>query len=297
VKFVVAGSSGFLGTALRRSLAADGHDVVRLVRRPATAADESEWDPYSGRLDQFVVAKADVVVNLAGAPLAGNPHSRRWAEAVRQSRVTTTMVLAEAVASAGGTTTLLAANGSSWYGDHGSEPVDETAESRGDAFLTEVTRAWQRATAPAEATGARVCVLRTAPVVDRGNLLLKAALPVFKLGLGARVGNGRQYFPVISLRDWLGAVTHLATTEAPSGAYNLCCPVTPTNAEFAEALAGAAGRRARLVVPAKLVEIGAGRLAPEALGSVRTVPAALERSGYHFRDRDVRDVAATALRG
>lgn len=297
MRFVVAGASGFLGTALRRALAEDGHDVVRLVRRPATGADESQWDPYAGQVDQEVIDGADVVVNLAGSSLVGNPHSRGWAARTRDSRVRTTMVLAEAVAKADGPPALIAQNGSGWYGDHGDEPLPEGSDSRGDDFMTTVCRDWQRATAPAETADGRVCILRTPPVVDRGNTLLKLALPVFRFGLGARIGSGRQYFPVVSLRDWVGAVVHLATTEALSGPYNLSCPQTPTNAEFSDAMARAVGRRARLVAPAKVVELAAGRMAGETLNSVRLVPAGLERTGYRFRDHDVRDVIATALQG
>lgn len=296
MRFVIAGSSGFLGTALRQSLKADGHEIIRLVRRPATAADESRWDPYAGRLDQAVIDKAEVVVNLAAASLLGNPHTRGYAERQRDSRVLSTMVLAEAVARAAGGPTLMIGTGISIYGDHGDELVREDTDSRGDGLLTRVCRDVQQAAALAETSDARVCLLRSAPIVDRANLLLKLTLPTFRLGMGARLGSGRQYFPVISLRDWVAAATHLAVSDAPAGPYNMCCPVTPTNAEYTEALAAAVGPRARLAAPAKLIELAGGPMGTEALTSVRGEPAALERSGYEFRDHDVRDVVASALR-
>jgi len=299
VKIVIAGSSGFLGTALRRSLTTQGHDIIRLVRRPGGAADASTWDPYAGSLDQSVIDGADVVVNLAGSPTAGNPHSRAWARKLRESRVTTTAVLAEAVAKsvqAGGSTAYLAGNGISYYGDHGDEVVREDADSRGNALLTEVTRDWQAAADPALEAGARVCILRTSPVIDRANAPLKQMLPLFKLGLGSRLGDGRQYFPIISLRDWVGAVTHLANDPDSSGAFNLCCPEVPTNREFTDALATAVGRRARLVAPASILKVAAGRMAPEILGSLRTEPAALQQAGYTFQDADARAVIMAALR-
>jgi uncharacterized protein (TIGR01777 family) len=298
MKIVIAGSSGFLGTALRHSLVEHGHDVVRLVRRPSSTPDESTWDPYAGTLDQSVIDTADVVVNLAGSPAAGNPHSKAWARKLRESRLTTTGLLAEAVArshAAGGSTAYLAGNGISYYGDHGDEVVREGSESRGDALLTEVTRAWQAVAEPARDAGARLCILRTSPVIDRDNPPLKQMLPLFRLGLGTRLGDGRQYFPIISLRDWVGAVSHLAADDTSSGPFNLCCPVVPTNGEFTDALADAVGHRARLAAPAPVLKVAAGRMAPEILGSLRSEPAALQEAGYTFQDEDVRAVIAAAL--
>jgi uncharacterized protein (TIGR01777 family) len=213
--------------------------------------------------------------------------------------VTTTRVLAEAVArsvQAGGSTAYLAGNGISYYGDHGDEVVREGADSRGDALLTEVTRDWQAAADPAVEAGARVCILRTSPVIDRANPPLKQLLPLFKLGLGSRLGDGRQYFPIISLRDWVGATSHLANDQDSSGPFNLCCPQVPTNREFTEALASAVGRPTFLAAPAPILRVAAGRMAPEILGSLRTEPAALVQAGYSFRDDDAREVIAAALR-
>ena len=137
MRFLIAGASGFLGSHLRDSLVVAGHDVTALVRRaPAPGAGEARWDPYAGDLDAEVVEKADVVVNLAGSPTLGNPHSRSWAENLEHSRVTTTRVLAEAIAASSRRPAFLAGNGISYYGDHGAEPVTEDADSIGDAFLT-----------------------------------------------------------------------------------------------------------------------------------------------------------------
>lgn len=292
---VVAGASGFLGSHLVDHLREHGHTVTRLVRRPPRAADESRWDPQAGTIDAGVVTSAQAVVNLAGSPLMGNPHSKKWATEVVRSRVATTRLLAETIVSAERPPAFLAGNGISFYGDHGAEPVDEHTEPRGEAFLSGVTQLWEAAASPAVDAGARVCILRTAPVMDRSNPPLKLMLMPFRLGLGARIGDGQQHFPMISLRDWVGAVTHLIETGTAAGRFNLCCPLTPTNDEFTKALAGAVGRRARLSVPRFVVDKAAGRLAPEAIGSIRAEPAALEREEYEFRDRDVRDVLATAL--
>jgi uncharacterized protein (TIGR01777 family) len=296
MRFLIAGASGFLGSHLRDSLVGAGHDVTTLVRRaPAPGADEAHWDPYTGTLDPAVVETADVVVNLAGAPTLGNPHSRRWAEDLERSRVTTTRVLADAIAASSRRPAFLAGNGISYYGDHGSELVTEEADSLGDAFLTQVTRAWQDATEPATEAGARVCILRTAPVMDRGNAPLKQQLLLFRAGLGGRIGSGGQYLPMISLRDWVGAVSFVATHDDITGPVNVCCPQTPTNAEFTAQLARLVHRPAFLAAPAAIVRPAAGRMAPELLGSVRAVPRKLVDAGFRFADTTVAEVLASAL--
>ncbi len=293
---VIAGSSGFLGTHLRDELGRRGHRLTRLVRRSGSGPDESTWDPDGGDVDTRLVQHADVVVNLAGSPLVGNPHSDRWARAVRHSRVTTTRVLAETIAAAPGTKpAFLAGNGISWYGDHGSVALTERSDTRGHAFLTEVTRDWQAAADPAVAAGARVCVLRTAPVMDRRSVPLGQLRLLFRAGLGGPIGNGQQYMPQISLRDWIGAVSHLAEHPDASGPVNLCCPTTPTNAEFTAALADAVHRPAFARVPAPVVRVAMGPMAPEVLGSVNAQPAALHEWGYDFADPDVGAVLATGL--
>lgn len=292
---VIAGSTGFLGTHLTERLRADGHRVTRLVRGAGSGADESRWDPYAGEVDEELVAAADVVVNLAGTPTVGNPHSGTWARELRESRVTTTRVLAQAVAAAPSPPAYLAGNGISFYGDHGDEVVTEESESRGDALLTTVTRDWQAATTPAVEAGARVCVLRTAPVQDRRSAPLKQLLLATKLGLGTQLGDGRQHMPMISLRDWVGAVAFLAGAESVSGPVNLCCEQTPTNREFTRALADAVHRPTFLKVPAAVLRPAAGAMAPELLGSVNARPQVLLDAGYELRDPDVAAVIEAAL--
>ncbi len=293
---MIAGASGFLGSHLRAELLERGHTVTALVRREARGADEARWDPYRGDLDPGLVESADVVVNLAGSPTAGNPHSDRWARELRESRVTTTRVLAEAIAAATSRPAYLAGNGISYYGDHGDALLTEASDSRGHALLTEVTREWQAATTPAAEAGARVCVLRTAPVMDRAAAPLKLLLPLFKAGLGARLGSGRQHMAMISLRDWVGAVAFLAEHPTVSGPVNLTCPQPPTNAEFTRALARAVHRPAALAVPSFALRVGAGAMAPELLGSLNVRSAVLEEAGYGFRDPDVEAILTTGLR-
>jgi uncharacterized protein (TIGR01777 family) len=294
---VVGGASGFLGRHLIASLRAQGHSTTSLVRRAPEADAESQWDPASGRIVAQVIEDADVVVNVAGSPTIGIPYSKRWATNLRESRVTTTRTLAEAVAASERKPAFLAGNAVAIYGDHGDAEVTEAGDSRGHALMTEVTRAWEAAAQPAVRAGARVCVLRTSPVMDRESEPLRMLRRIFGLGLGGRIGSGEQHFPMVSLRDWLGGVLHLVEHPDAQGPFNLCCPQTPTNAEFTRALARALGRPAFVPVPAPAIRLGAGPLAPELLGSVNLVPQALAAAGYEFRDRDVTAVLAAGLAG
>jgi len=294
--FLVAGASGFLGRHLVEGLRANGDDVRRLVRSAPSAPDQVRWDPANGSLDPTALDGVDVVVNVAGSPTLGNPHSKKWARDLLESRLSTTGTLAKAVAEHPDRPTYLAQNGVGWYGDHGPEVITEMSDSRGDAFMTEVSRRWQDAAAPAVDAGARVCVLRTVPVYDRAAPPLKQLILMFKLGLGAQLGDGRQFFPVISLRDWVRAAIHVGHDTSVSGPVNLCAPRTPTNAEFTQALARALHRKALLRVPAFAIKPGAGRMANEVLGSLNVVPDVLDRAGFAFRDEDIDDVLAEALK-
>ena len=290
---VIAGASGFLGSHLTRQLREKGHEVTTLTRGEARRPSESAWRPDRGQVDQAVIDRADVVVNLAGSPTLGNPHSRTWQRNLQESRVSTTRTLAEAIAASDSPPSFLAGNAMGWYGDHGDELVTEEAETRGDSLLSKVSRAWQEAAIAAEGT-TRICFLRTAPVLDGSAPPLKQQKLLFQLGLGGKLGDGHQYFPVISLRDWLSSVEFLAESDI-SGPVNLCAPETPTNAEFTRALADAVHRPAFLPAPKAVLKKAAGPLAPELLGSVRAAPQVLLDAGHDFADHDVRDVLATAL--
>jgi uncharacterized protein (TIGR01777 family) len=235
------------------------------------------------------------VVNLAGSPTLGNPHSKKWAENLMNSRVTTTRVLAEAIAASENQPTFLAGNGIGIYGDHGSQPLTEDADSRGDALLTRISRAWQAATEPAQVAGARVCVLRTSPIYDRRSMPLGALRLLFKAGLGGPLGDGSQYVPMISARDWADAVTHLAESETAQGPFNLCCEKAPTNEEFTSELAHQVSRPAFFRVPAFVIRPAAGQMANEILASVNCVPKALVESGFTHRDPDVSAVLREGL--
>src|SRR3954451_676891 len=294
MRFLIAGSSGFLGTRLTERLAVLGHDVTRLVRRPP-GSGEVRWDPYTAPLGHEVVDDHDVVVNLAGSPTVGNPHSKKWASNLKDSRVTTTRVLAEAIAQSSSKPVFLAGNAVAIYGDHADERITEETHPRSDTLLAGVTRAWQAAAQSARHAGARVCILRTSPVYDRRSQPLGALRLQFKGGAGGRLGDGHQYVPLISARDWVDAVIHLAETDSASGPFNLCCERVPTNAELTKELARQLHRPAFAHVPAPVLRKAAGEMAHELLNSVNSYPQALLDSGFTFHDPDIAAVLREGL--
>lgn len=299
--FVIAGASGFLGTRLRERLTRDDHSVTALTRADP-GPKQVRWDPYAGNLTgeaREVVQAADVVVNLAGSPLIGMPYSSSYRTELRRSRVTTTEVLAEAIATAADKPAFLAGNGISWYGDRGEELLTEAANpppSTDGDLLASVSQDWQAAADAAVEAGARVCFLRTAPVLDRRSEPLHALSLLFKTGLGGPIGSGRQYFPTISARDWTGAVAFAAEHDEISGPVNLTIPTPATNAEFTRELASRVHRPAFLKVPGPVVKAATGPLAPMVLGSVRALPTALAEAGFGFADPTIGDVLDAGLR-
>ena len=294
MKVAIAGSSGFLGTALRQRLRSAGHDVVRLVRSDPTGPDESRWDPYAGQVDAAVLARCDVVVNLAGVPIA-RPWTAKQRRAILRSRVASTRTLAVALAGMPSPPALLAQSGVDYYGNCGAEVVDESSPV-GTGFLAGVTRAWEDATLPASATGVRVCRLRTGVVLDASGGALRLMLVPFRLGVGGRLGSGHQYMSAISLPDWVEATYFLMTNPDVSGAVNLVAPHPPTNAELTAALGRALHRPTAVAVPAVALRTALGELSTTLLGSVRAHPTRLTEAGYTFEHPDVAAIVGAALR-
>lgn len=296
MRFVIAGSSGFLGTALRARLAQDGHEITRLVRRQPTDSNSSRWDPAAGQVDDAVIAASDVVVTLAGAPII-RPWTRSVRRGIRDSRVAATTTLAQSIARSPRPPTFLVQSGTDYYGNsRGAMVLDETVAGVDSGLLHRVAVEVEAAAQQAAGAGARVCLLRTGAVIDKRGSSLRAMLPVFRLGLGGRVSSGRQYFPIISLRDWVSAVIHLATSPSSAGPFNLCAPEPPTNAEFTEALGRALHRPTKLIAPAFVLEKAMGELSGLLLGSVRTVPRRLQEHGFGFQDPTIDEILAQALR-
>lgn len=282
MELLVAGGSGFLGTALRARLALAGHTVTQLVRSAPSTPSQAQWDPYRGDLDHGLVDGVDAIVNLAGAPLAHWPWTSSYQQQIIDSRVATTGTLAQAIASTGGTTALINASGINYYGgDRGDEQLDEDS-TPGTDFIAEVSKSWEGATVLAADAGARVAVLRTSVVLDGTGGALKSLLLPFRAGLGGRLGNGRQWFATVSLEDYLRAVTTITTDGSMSGPYNIVAPVPATNAEFTEALGQRLHRPTRLTVPALGLKAALPELSKSLLGGVKAAPRRLVEAGFEF---------------
>jgi uncharacterized protein (TIGR01777 family) len=301
VKFLLAGSSGFLGTALRVQLAAEGHEVLRLVRREPATATERRWRPDDRSVDPSVFAGVDVVVNLAGAGVA----DRLWSEPRRRlilsSRVNTTATLATALAELAGqgedeaTPALIQASGISRYGTGWSEsPADEESPAGSD-YLSQVVVQWEAAAQPAVDAGVRVVFLRTSPVMDAGGGPLQLMKLPWSLGLGARLGDGRQRMPMISLHDYLRVLMWTARNNATNGAYNVTIPQTTTNAEFSRTLAEILHRPQLLAVPGFVLRTALGELAEQLLGDMYVLPRRLVAEGFLFDGTDVEATLRSAL--
>lgn len=291
----MAGSSGFLGTALRDRLAQDGHEVLRLVRGPASTPTESHWDPYAGEVDAELLASADAVINLSGAPIAHWPWTESYRQSILTSRTAATRTLAETIARTGARPALVNASAIGAYGDRGDEVLTEQSP-RGDTFLASVVEEWEGATAAAAEAGSRVVTLRTAAVVlGVGAPALRLIQLPFRLGVGGRIGSGRQWFSPIALTDWTAAVTHLMTHPDASGAHNLVAPEPVTNAEFTAAMGTVLRRPTAVPVPATPLRLVLGGLADQALSSLRVLPAALQARGFTFQHPDVISMLRAAL--
>ncbi|WP_336086092.1 TIGR01777 family oxidoreductase [Nocardia sp. SSK8] len=295
MKVVIAGSSGLIGTALVAALRRDGHQVSRLVRRAAAAPDEFTWDPARAQLDERALRGADAVVNLCGASLGARRWNGGYKQLLRDSRITTTDVLAVAVAAAG-VPTLVNASGVHYYGGGtGDGVVDETAPA-GTGFLATLCRDWEAATAPATEAGTRTVLLRSAVVLARNGGMLSMLHPLYWLGLGGRLGSGRQYTPWISLDDEVGAIVFALTNPRVSGPINAAGPAPVTNAEFTRALGRALHRPTPIIVPGVALRALVGELADEAiLRGPRAIPAALEEAGFTFQHPTIGAALAAAV--
>jgi uncharacterized protein (TIGR01777 family) len=287
MKVAVTGSSGLIGTALTASLRADGHEVVRLVRRPPQAADEIRWDPRAADAGDPVLTGVDACVHLAGAGVGDHRWTAAYKAEIRSSRVLPTRALAAALAAATPRpTACIVASAIGWYGDTGGAPVTEDAPA-GQAFLSRVVADWEAAAAPARDAGIRVAQLRSGLVLGSGGGVLgRLSLPA-RLGVLPRFGDGHQVMSWISLTDEVRAIRFLLDgpgAEGRSGPYNLTAPNPVTDAELTAALHAAFHRPDfRWVrVPAPLLKLGAGEMSSELLNSARVLPRRLLDAGFVF---------------
>ncbi|MFF9812653.1 TIGR01777 family oxidoreductase [Streptomyces sp. NPDC014006] len=293
-RIAVAGASGLIGSALARSLNAEGHRVVRLVRRDPAGPDEVRWDPERSSVDSAGLEGCDAVVNLAGAGIGDRRWSAAYKARIRSSRVQGTRTLARALASLD-TPPRVFVNGSAIgiYGDTGEQAVDEDAPP-GTGFLPELCVEWEAATEPARAAGVRTVLPRTGLVVSRSGGAWGRLFPLFRAGLGGRLGDGRQYWSYIALHDEVAAIRHLMDRTDLSGPVNLTAPRPLTNGEITEAMARVLHRPAPLPVPAAALRLALGEMAGDVLGSQRVLPTRLLRSGFTFAFPDIEDAIRAA---
>jgi len=293
----LSGASGMLGLALNKALRKRGGQVLRLVRRAPDSSDEVRWDPATGLLPEADELEGlDAAIHLSGANVA----SQRWTAAYKremtESRVTTTRVLAEALARLRNPPpVLLAASAVGYYGDRGDEILKEDAAA-GTGYFPELCAAWEAATLPAEQAGIRVVHLRTAMVLGpKGGALAKLA-PLFRLGLGGRLGNGRQWMSWVSEADAVSAALFALDNAGLAGAINVAAPNPLTNAEFTRELGQAVHRPALIPAPAFALRLAFGEMADEALlASTRAVPERLLDADFRFEHPTLGEAFAAAL--
>jgi len=299
VKSAVTGASGLIGSTLVPRLQADGHEVLRLVRRTPRSAEEHRWAPEHRRIDPALLADVDAVVHLAGEPIRPWLWTKGYKERLRNSRVDGTATISEALAAAaaedaGRPRVLVSASGIDWYPVSGDRPVTES-DPPGDSFLAQLCVLWEGATAPAAEAGVRVVTLRTGLVLAPDAALVRILGLVFRLGLGGRIGSGQQYWPWISLTDEVEAIVHLLGSDV-SGPVNLTAPNPVTNAEFTRALGGVLHRPTPLPVPGFAVSLGLGEFGRSSvLGGRRAVPQKLLDSGFTFAHLDLDGALRAAL--
>ncbi len=282
----MSGASGLIGSALLTALETAGHDVVRLVRRPAELSNELEWDPDSGVLDRARLAGVEAVVNLSGENIGQRWTARRRAE-ILQSRVTATGLLARTLAELEPRPAVfVCAGGSGIYGDRGDEILTEKSEL-GMGFLADVGRAWEAAAEPARTAGIRVVNFRQGIVLSREGGALDRLLTPFKLGAGGRIGSGRQWWSWVALDDTVAAYRFVLEHDV-AGPVNLCSPNPATNAQFVKALGRALGRPSVLPLPALAVKALFGEMGETVLlESQRMLPAVLLAAGFAFAYPDL----------
>ena len=296
---LLGGASGFLGSAIAGWLQQEGYRTARLVRGEASGEGRVAWDPESGQVDRDAVARCapDLVINLAGVAIG-----QRWTKdrlrRIRDSRVRGTRALAEAIAALPRRPSVLI-NGSAigFYGAHCGDRMLDEASAAGVDFLAELARYWEQATEAASKSGVRVVLLRTGLVLARGGGVLARMLPPFQMGVGGRLGDGRQWMSWIALEDFVAALAFVLATPTLGGAVNLVAPEPVRNDEFTETLARVLGRPALLPVPRAALALLFGEMADNTiLASQRVLPKKLAGAGFEFRRPRLEEALSAVLR-
>jgi len=294
-KVLLSGASGMLGSAIGRALHGQGASLLQLVRRLPAGPEELGWDPIEGELEVGRIEGIDAAVHLSGASVAAKRWSRRYKREMLESRVGSTEVLCRTLAKlVQPPRVLVTASAVGYYGDRGDEILDEDAAA-GQGYLAELCREWEAATRPAEDAGIRVVHLRFGMVIGQGGAMARLA-PLFRLGLGGRLGSGRQWVSWVSEADAVKAALFALADSDLAGALNVTAPSPVTNAEFTRELGRAVHRPALLPAPAFALRLAVGEMADEALlASTRAVPRRLTQAGFAFSHSTLAQAFAAAL--
>ena len=299
MKVLVTGSSGLIGQELVAELGRRGHQVTRLVRRPAAGAGEVTWNPQAGTLDPAAVEGHDAAVHLAGVGIGDHRWSDDHKKAVLDSRVLGTGLLARTLAQLDQPPSVLVSGSAvGYYGYDSDQPVTEESP-KGGGFLADTVAAWEAAAAPAEDAGIRTVRIRTGVIITgKGGALKKQLLP-FKLGIGGRLGDGKQWLSWISLDDEVAAILHLLTADALHGPVNATAPNPVTNAEFTKAFGQVLHRPTFMPVPTPALYALFGKQMTQEmlLGGQRVLPAKLEAAGFSFAHPTLEQALRHALGG
>ena len=284
MNILVTGSAGLIGSALISYLSGNQHRIVRLVRHAQLGADEIYWNPAGGILDPKDLEGLDAVVHLAGESIASGRWTKEKKRRIRESRLQGTQLLAQSLSRLfDPPKVLVSVSAVGYYGDRGDEPLDEESKP-GTGFLAELCRQWEGATQAALMRGIRVVIPRVGLVLSAKGGALELMLPVFRLGIGGKIGTGRQYMSWIALEDLVGVINHLIQNKSIHGPVNAVSPNPATNREFTQSLARALSKPSVFALPAFAARIAFGKMANELLlASARVSPARLVESGFEFR--------------
>jgi uncharacterized protein len=284
-KVLVSGGSGLIGTSLIRSLTSDRIAVIQLVRRKPSEPNEVEWDPGAEGpvADGAALEGLSAAVHLSGANLSAHRWTAAYKQEIVESRVGSTRALVRVLRQLKSPPrSFLCASAIGIYGDRGDEKLTE-ASVPGTGFLAETCRAWEAEADTAAEAGMRVVHLRTGVVLAHMGGALDKMLPLFRAGLGGRLGSGKQWMSWIVLNDWVRAARHILEIEVLKGPVNLVAPIPVTNAEFTKALGQAVHRPAVMPAPAIALRAVLGEMADAAvLASTRVIPQRLAETGFHF---------------
>ncbi|HEY1791867.1 MAG TPA: TIGR01777 family oxidoreductase [Opitutaceae bacterium] len=298
MKILVAGSSGLIGRALVPALKADGHEVIRLVRRPASTADELPWHPMAGDVPLDACRSADAVINLCGSNVFEGRWTRKRRNEIRSSRIDATQALARAFAGGDGGRTpplFISSSATGIYGDRGNLELTESS-GPGNGFLADLCRDWEAAAMSAAESGARVVCLRTGLVLAPDGGFLKRIVPYYRAALGCQLGSGRQWMSWVDIDDVTGAIRHALATPGLSGAVNVVAPSAVMNSVFTRSLGRIFGKQLPITMPRLMLRALYGQVADEGiLASAHVVPAKLLRTQYPFKYPDLEDALYQAL--